>query len=633
MRPSNAAAPDPVPWEPWPSPVTPALLATGSLGFSELQVDGDAVFWLELRAAERGRRALVRWTPDGGAADVLPPTADVGTKVHEYGGGGYRAAGGLVVFAERGDGSVWLLAGAGPPRAIVRVPGCRYADFEIDVRRGRVYAVRKDHRERPPTDPANAIVALDLDPADPAANAGRVVFGASDFVSTPRRSPDGTRLAFLSWNHPNMPWDATTLHVASLETDGSAAVVAGGPEESIAGPAWSPDGALLFASDRTGWWNLYAARDGATHALAPVEAECAEPAWVFGRPPFVALGADRAIGILIRDGRIGAAAFGEGTVTPLAIGPVDGTPLPYGPGLVYVATPVDAPAAIRLARTAGDPAPRTLRAASTLALDPADVSIPEQLTLPTADGETTHVTFFPPRNARVAGGDPPPLLVMSHGGPTAMYAPAYDPSIAYWTTRGVAVAHVNYRGSTGFGRAYRRRLDGAWGVVDVIDCVSAARALAASGRCDARRIAIRGGSASGMTALLAVATSDVFRAATSLYGVMDVLLLAAETHKFEARYVDRLIGPLPDASERYRERSPIAHVGTIDADVLLLQGLDDKVVPPDQATSMRDALAARGVRVVFEAFADEGHGFRRAATRERVAALELEFYRTAFART
>ena len=637
MRPFNAPEAKPVPgFGCWPSPVTAELVTAGTLIFSELQVDGEAVYWLEGRAAERGRRALVRWTPTHGAHDVLAADADVGTRVNEYGGGGYAACGGTIVYSERSDGSVWVVrAGAQAPIPIVTVPGCRYAAFAVDGERGCVYAVREDHRNRAPADPANAIVALALQPEHPAGNAGEIVFDAMDFVLEPQLSPDGRQLAFIAWDQPAMPWDATQLFVIALDAAGradGARAVEGGVGDAVVAAAWSPDGALIFTSDRTNWWNLYAWRDGTTTALAPVTAEIGEPHWVFGRRPFVALSDSRAVCAVIRDGTTHAACVEGGTLIELPYGSVDTTPVPYGGGAVFIATPLDAPASVRRAPSLTARASEALRVASASALEPGDVSVPAFFEVPTSDGETTHVVFYPPRNVRVAAPavGRPPLIVMSHGGPTAMHAARYDVTIAWWTTRGFAVAHVNYRGSSGFGRAYRRRLNGEWGVLDVIDCIETARWLAARGACDGTRMAIRGGSSSGMTALLAVATSDTFGAATSLYGVTDLLALVDAPHKFEARYTDGLVGPLPAAEQRYRDRSPIAHAAAIETPVLLLQGLDDRVVPPGQATAMRDALARAGVPVIYEAFAGESHGFRQAATIRRALELELDFYRDVF---
>jgi len=366
-----------------------------------------------------------------------------------------------------------------------------------------------------------------------------------------------------------MPWDATVLYVAALDDAGrphDVQVVAGSPDESIVAAAWSPDGTLIFSSDRTNWWNGYAWRDGTITPLAPVEAEIGEPPWVFGRRPFVPLGDGRVLCAVIREGARTAAIIADGALEPLPYGAVDAAPVPYGAGAVFIATPVDAPASIRLAATLVDGASVQLRVASDDPLDPGDISPAHAFVVPTSDGETTHVTYYPPRNAQIGAPDDarPPLIVMSHGGPTSMHLPTYELTRAFWTTRGFAVAQVNYRGSSGFGRAYRTRLDGAWGEVDVIDCISAARWLAAEGYADPTRIAIRGGSASGMTSLLAVATSDAFAAATSLYGVMDLTALAAETHKLEARFTDDLVGRVLEAAETYRAFLPNNHTATID---------------------------------------------------------------------
>jgi dipeptidyl aminopeptidase/acylaminoacyl peptidase len=343
----------------------------------------------------------------------------------------------------------------------------------------------------------------------------------------------------------------------------------------------------------------------------------------------------RTLCAFIRDGVMRPGVIADGAVHELPLGPVDGTPLPFGNGAVFLSAAPDRPAAICIARSFDDPAPLVVRASTAAVLEQADISVGEPGTVATDDGEFAHYVFYPPCNGNVVAppGAKPPLIVMSHGGPTSIHLPGFSLGIQWWTTRGFAVAHVNYRGSSGFGRAYRNRLHEQWGVVDVIDCISVARGLVAAGRCDPERIAIRGGSSSGMTALLAVATSDVFHAAASLYGVMELEALAADTHKFEARYTDGLIGPLPETRQRYVDRSPVNHVATIDAPVLLLQGLDDRVVPPDQATTMRDALTARGVKVVYEAFAGEGHGFRKAETIRRVLEMELAFYRDVFGLT
>ena len=621
----------------WESLVTTELAAGAACALSELTVDDETLYWLETRPAERGRRVLVRWTRAGGVADAVAATADLGTRVHEYGGGAYAVAEGIIVYSEHGDGSVWAIEGDAPARLMTRVAGCRYAGFAIDLPRKLVYAVREDHRDRPPNAPCNELVALALHPhMDAGVNAGLVIAGGTDFVLAPQLSPDGTTLAYIVWDQPDMPWDASRLFLADIGLDGSltrprcVAGASGG--EAIAEARWMPNGTLLFTSDRTTWWNVYALRGERAEALAPMDAEFGEPHWVFGRHMLAPLDDFRTLCAFISAGIMRPGVIAEGAVHELPIGPVDGAPLPFGDGIAYLSAAPDAPAAIYVGERLDDQQPTLVRASNARILHAGDVSIGEPGSVTTDDGELAHYTFYPPANARFAApaGELPPLIVASHGGPTGMHTPSFQIAIQWFTSRGFAFAHVNYRGSSGFGRAYRKRIDGAWGVVDVVDCISVARGLVAAGRVDANRIAIRGGSSSGMTALLAVATSDVFAAATSLYGVMELETLAAETHKFEARYTDGLVGPLPATRQRYIDRSPVTHAGTIDVPVMLFQGLDDRTVPPSQAVVMRDALLARGVPVTYRAFAGEGHGFRKPETIRTVLETELAFYRDVF---
>lgn len=622
------------PYGTWPSPVTLDLLLAGTVGLAEPAVDGADVLWLEQRPGAGGRTALVRLQPGAAPVDVLPAESDVGTRVHEYGGGGYVAFGGRIVYSERSDGSV-RLADADGVRPLVAVPGCRYAGFAVDGARNVVYAVREDHRDRPTGDPANALVVLALDGADPG-DPGRAIAASSDFVLAPQLSPDGTQLAWIAWDHPAMPWDATRLYVARIgaggDLDDVRCVAGSDGNEAIVEAGWAPEGTLLFASDRSDWWNLYALRGQCIEPLASVAAEIGEPPWVFGRRSFVALDGERALCAINRGGSIRAGLIAAGAVHELPFGPVSTTPLPYGAGAVFLAAPPEGPAAIARAPQLHEPMWGVLRSSSSTAFDPAGVSIGVAEAAPVGAGEQTHFFWYPPQNATVTGppGTLPPAIVMSHGGPTSVHSNAFALGVQWWTSRGFGVAHVNYRGSTGFGRTYRRRLLGAWGVADVEDCIAVAHLLVESGRCDPGRIAIRGSSASGMTALLAVAASDVFRAAVSLYGVMELESLAADTHKFESRYTDALIGPLPQMRARYRDRSPIAHATAIRVPVLLFAGTEDRVVPPSQAEAMRDALAARGVPVTYVAFEGEGHGFRKAETLRRVLTGELAFYRQAF---
>jgi dipeptidyl aminopeptidase/acylaminoacyl peptidase len=621
------------PYGAWNSPVTTDLVTGKTVGQAALQADRGSLYWLESRPNEGGRSVLVRRGPDGRIDDLTPTPLNVSTRVHEYGGGAYHVADGRIVFSDKLTGAVWLIDGDAPMRRITVAEGCRYADFSFDPQRGRVLAVREDHRPlpgKPAAEPRAAIVALDITgrlPADD--NAGIVLIDGHDFLAAPRLSPDGKTLAWLSWDHPDMPWDGTRLWLAPIDQTRSDMVrlVAGTIPEAIVQPTWSPDGALHFASDRSGWWNLYAVRDGVIQPVAPVEAEIGGPHWSFGTRWFAFLPDGRIVAALVDRGIRRAVLIEDGDITPLELGPMQECPVPSGAGLAYVAAPTGAPPAItRLAELDG--MPETIKAAGPAALAAADVSVGEPFTFPTADGVDGHAFWYPPTNAgfTAPAGEKPPLIVLSHGGPTSMASNGFSLSIQWWTSRGIAVVDVNYGGSTGYGRDYRRRLDGRWGLVDVQDCAAAAEYLASEGLVDRARIAIRGGSAGGFTTLAALTSTTLFKAGASLYGVADLKLLADDTHKFESRYLDRLVGPLPQAEALYRERSPINHIDRLSCPVIFFQGLDDKVVPPNQAEDMVGAMAAKGLAVAHYTFEGEGHGFRQGTTIRRVLELELGFY-------
>lgn len=627
------------PYGTWTSPVTASLMSEAAIGLAGLSNDGDVLYWLESRPGEAGRTCLCRRLPDGTIADVTPQPIDVGSRVHEYGGGAYAVRGGIIVFSERRDGSLWLIEGGAPPRRLPTPQGCRYADFEFDMPRGRVLAIREDHRDRPPTNPKAAIVALPLD-----GGAEAVLFDGPDFLSSPRLAPDGKTLAFIAWDHPDMPWDASRLYRAEVETAGTLGaeqLMAGVPEaapESIVQPRFAADGSLYFSSDRSGWWNLYRVRGATIEAVAPIEAEIGGPHWVFGQRSYHLLADGRILVALVEQGLRHAAILAEGRYEKLGCDQVLDCPLPLGDtladNLALIATPTDAPPSVALF------SPKTekltiVRPSTPPVLAKESISIGEPIVFLTPDphGETqAHAFFYPPKNRdfRAPEGELPPLVVLSHGGPTSMTVNGFALRIQWWTTRGFAVVDVNYGGSTGFGRAYRQRLDGQWGIVDVEDCIAAARHLADAGRVDRQRLVIRGGSAGGFTTLAALTSSDVFKAGASLYGVADLKLLARDTHKFESRYLDRLIGPLPQADALYVARSPINHLGKLACPIIFFQGLDDKTVPPNQAEVMVDAMQARGLPVAYYAFAGEGHGFRKAETLKRVLELELDFYGRVF---
>ncbi len=619
------------PYGTWVSPVTVEMMTAAAIGLGAVSVDGETLYWLEMRPGEGGRTVLCRRHADGAIEEPAPALFDIGSRVHEYGGGAYRAAGGLVVFSERKSNEVWLIEPGAKPRRIATPEGCRYADFEIDLPRQRVIAIREDHRDRPPTDPKAALVALPLDPHGEEV----VLFEDPDFLASPRLSPAGDRLAFIAWNHPDMPWDRTRLHVGSLADDGSLnvgePVVGAAAPESIVQPSWSPDGTLHFSSDRSGWWNIYALHDGAARAIAPVEAEIGGPHWVFRQNFFAFLSDGRIVAALVRDGIRTAVVIENGRVAPLPIGQVQDCPQPLGQDLAYVATPPDAPPSLRILSRLSECNPTVVRSTTPAVVPSGSISRGEPITFPTEGGEA-HAFWYPPRNEdyAAASAELPPLVVLSHGGPTSMTTNGFSLGVQWWTTRGFGVVDVNYGGSTGYGRDYRRRLDGKWGVVDVADCIAAARYLAERGLVDPARIAIRGGSAGGFTTLAALTSSNVFKAGASLYGVADLILLAKETHKFESRYLDRLVGPLPDSRALYDARSPIHRLDRLACPIIFFQGLDDKTVPPSQAETMVAAMRARRLPVAHYPFEGEGHGFRKAETLRRVLELELDFYGRVF---
>ena len=626
------------PFGSWESPVSTELVVGRMIGLSPPVADGDDLYWVESRPTEAGRSVLVRRSADGTVADITPAPFNIGTRVHEYGGGALAIRNGWIVFSERRSGHVWLIAPGAAPRAIVAVDGCRYADFSFVPGRDAVVSVREDHRGGNPTAAAASLVLLDLAlTIAPAENAGTVLLRGPDFLSSPRVSPDGGTLAWIAWNHPDMPWDATTLSAAPLGADGTlgpARVVAGGPGESVLHPAWSPDGALHFCSDRSGWWNIFRERDGAAAPVTALDAEIGGPHWVFGQRYFGFLPDGRLLAGITAEGRTRAAIIADGAPEFLPLGPVAQCPavLASAAGtlrLACLSLSAAAPAAIVIAELAnGAPLVTPLRTAGPAALRAEDISMGEPFDFAAADGGTAHAFWYPPVNARFAGpaGGKPPLVVMIHGGPTAMTTDAFRPGIQWWTSRGFGVVDVNYRGSTGFGRAFMRKLDGAWGVADVEDCIAAARHLVTAGRADGERLLIRGGSAGGFTALAVLTASAGFAGGASLYGVADLRLLAADTHKFESRYLDRLLGPLPEAEAMYVQRSPISRLDRLAGGVIFFQGLDDKVVPPNQARVMVAAMQARGLPVAHVEFAGEDHGFRKAETLTRVLELELDFY-------
>jgi dipeptidyl aminopeptidase/acylaminoacyl peptidase len=630
------------PYGSWRSSITVDLLLAERVFASEPRIDGADVCWLESRPSERGRGVVVRAVPGGGFEELTPLDANVRDGVHEYGGGAWAVRDGVVYYSEFSDGRLYrTVPGAGTPETgpvaepVTPEGGLRYADITVDAARSRLICVREDHRGG--SIPVNEIVAVPLESPGSAPAEPIVLVTGADFYGPVRLSPDGRRLAWLTWALPDMPWDGSELCVAELDAAGlpeAARTVAGSRSESIAEPAWSPDGRLHFVSDRSDWWNLYRLEaDGSTTAVAPMDAEVAGPQWVFGLSSYGFAG----------DGSIVAAFSHEGTqrlwrivadAAPVAI------PVPYleiddlvlaGAAAVMVgSTPAEPPHVARL--DLGSGALEILRRTSGAIFPASEVSIPEPIEFPTEGGLTAHALYYAPRNDAFAGptGERPPLRVLSHGGPTAAAGAGFRGAIQYYTSRGIAVVDVDYGGSTGYGREYRSRLDGQWGVVDVDDCVNAARHLIARGAVDPARVAIEGGSAGGYTTLAALAFRDFFRAGVSLFGIGDLTGFDLETHKFESRYTERLVGPWPETRELWLQRSPILHVDRMSAPMLILQGLDDKVVPPSQAEQIVAALGAKGIPYAYLAFAGEGHGFRKAENIRRSYEATLSFYGQVF---
>lgn len=619
----------------WASPLSAEDVTGSTVGLGGVSVDGDTLYWLESRPTEKGRTAIVRRGPDGATEDVTPEPVNVASRVHEYGGRAYAVDKGRIVYSEKSDGSVWLVDGDKPARKVAGVEGCRYADFQFLPDSDEVVCVREDHRNRKPTDPEAAIVRLDLNAADPDTNDGAVLVKGGDFLAHPRPSPDGKKLAWLSWQHPDMPWDATQLHVADLTDTGveNAETVAGADTpESVVQPDWSPDGVLHFCSDRTDWWNIYRLEDDGTttEVTKLTDGEIGGPMWGLGST-YYRFTDDGIIADLSRHGKSRAVRVeDDGATTDLNLPPVGHVPAPFKGGYAFVASPENALPQVVLHD--GQGGETVIRTAGPQLLDDDDVSTAQEITFPTADGEDAHAFYYPPKNAKFKpkDGEKPPLIVMIHGGPTSAAGAGFSPAKQFWTSRGFAVVDVNYRGSTGYGRTYREKLNGNWGIADVEDCVAAVEYLTKKGLADPDRVAIRGGSAGGFTVLAALTTSDVFKAGASHYGVGDLMLLAGETHKFESRYLDRLLGPLPASEQMYRERSPVNNLDKMAAPAIFFQGLDDKVVPPSQAKTMVDAMRKDGLPVSHYEFAGEAHGFRMAETKKRVLDLELGFYAKIF---
>ena len=623
----------------WRSPITSDLIVAEAIGLGDILVDGGDVYWIESRPSDGGRNVVVR-RRDGGANDITPAPFSARTRAHEYGGGAATVHQGSVYFSNFADQRLYRQEpGQAPQPLIPEAGGWRYADGLIDPVRRRWVGVREAHGEGGQVD--NALVAIDL--AVP--GAGRVLAEGHDFYASAKLSPDGARLTWLTWDHPNMPWVGTELWLADIAEDGALAaprVVAGGSAESIFQPQWSPDGVLYFVSDRTGWWNLYRC-DPVAGSVRPVcrrEAEFGQPQWVFGQSTYAFLSAAQLVCAYHEDGqgRLARLDIGAGKLQPFDLPLTEFGAIRVAAGRIVcrAGSPTEPPAIVAADPASGavDVLRRSAPAATSDALR-RFFSAPQHIAFATENGLAAHANFYPPSNPDNAPppGDKPPLVVKCHGGPTASTSSGLSLGIQYWTSRGIAVLDVDYGGSTGYGRAYRERLKGAWGVVDVDDCLNAARHVIAEGLVDGERAVITGGSAGGYTVLAALVRGEVFRGGASYYGVSDIAALARDTHKFESRYLDWLIGPYPERADLYRKRSPLTHADRLRCPVIFFQGSDDRVVPPNQTEMMVDALRAQGVPAGYLLFHGEAHGFRRADNIKRALDAELYFYASLIFRT
>ena len=629
-----AVTPVTAPYGSWASPLSAENVAAGGTRLDNVRAAGGRVYWTENRPSEGGRIALMARQPGGDVAEVTAKGANVRSRVHEYGGAPYVLAGGRVFYSQFNDQRMYEIRDGGQRRTVTPA-GFRYADCRaLDGGATAPVLVCIREEEVPGEEPRNAIVRLDPASGGP----GEVLYGESAFVAYPRPSPDGRHIAFIAWDHPNMPWDATRLMVAELTATGlsNLRVVAGGDNEAILEPQWGEGGDLYFLSDRTDFWNLYRLSAGTVRPVTVRAAEFGAPLWTLGQANYALL--DGGLALI----RFGIAGRDRLAVLELATGQLRELDLPYvrygqlarfdGRHAVLLAGAADGPRSVLKIDARSGSTEVLRRAVSAAALDSDSLSVAEAIEYPSAGGRTAHAFYYAPRNSayRAPADSRPPLLAFVHGGPTGDATPEFAPAIQFWTTRGFAVVDVNYGGSAGFGRAYRQRLNGNWGVVDVEDVVAAVHYLTAGGRADPERTAISGGSAGGYTVLVALATTDVFRAGADYYGVSDMTALAKDTHKFESRYLDSLIGPLPAAQAIYDARSPLNHLDGLRAPLIVFQGAEDPIVPPSQSERIVDALRRRKAPVAYLLYPGEAHGFRRAENVIRSLQSELAFYGRVF---
>lgn len=615
----------------WQSPISAAMAASKAIRLGDIAIDGEDIYWSEMRPTENGRHVVVKRTPNGRISDVTPLPFSARTRVHEYGGAAFAVSNGTVWFSNDDDQRLYRQAPGTAPRPITPKGDRRYAEGAIDGRRKRMICVCEDHTAAG-REAINQLVSIDLEGVEEV----RVLASGMDFYASPRISQDGNWLAWLAWNHPNMPWDGTELWVGKIGPDGfleQPEQVSGGAEESVYQPEWSPNGDLFFISDRTGWWNLYRWRGGLVEPLWDIPAEFGRPRFVLGTSAYAFESPHRVVCTYTQKGiwRLASidlnTSHAEQIQTPY-------TEFAYlratrGSAVFCAGSPTQPMAIVQLRLSDGQI--EVIQQSDSAAVD-GYLSTPELIEFPNEKNQTAYAFFYSPKNRDFdpPDGERPPLLVNCHGGPTACAQATLDMAIQFWTSRGFAVLDVNYRGSTGFGRAYRQRLRGQWGIADVMDCICGARYLVERGAVDGDRLAIRGGSAGGYTTLCALVFHDFFKTGASYYGISDLELMRQQTHKFESRYLDGLVGPYPERRDIFQARSPIFFCDRLARPVIFFQGLEDRIVPPNQAERMVEALKAKGLSVAYYSFRGEQHGFRRQETIQHTLENELSFYAEVF---
>lgn len=619
------------PYGSWRSPISSDLIVSETVPLSEIQLDGEDIYWLESRPSEGGRSVIVHRSPDGTVTDVVPQPWNVRTRVHEYGGGSYLVHDKKVYFSNFTDQRLYQIEIGQEPQPITPGGPGRYADGVFDTKRNHIICVREDHSSSK-SEPVNEIVSIDLDDGEI-----RVLVSGNDFYASPRLSPNGSKLTWVAWDHPNMPWDATELWLSQCQEDGSldhAKLVAGGNDEAIIQPKWSPDGSLTFASDRTNWWNLYMQNKTDTRPLHDKQAEFGLAMSSLGSSAYDFISNDKILCSYTQEGEWSLAilniATNEWTPIDCLYTHLSNVKVANNHAVFIGGSPTEPVTVVKLDLLTLEF--EILRRSFTVTVDEGYLSVPETIEFPTEDQLTAFGFYYPPKNIdyHAPNDEQPPLIVSSHGGPTSATTSTMKLGVQYWTSRGFAVLDVNYGGSTGYGRAYRQRLNDKWGIVDVDDCVNGARYLVDQGKVDAGRTAITGGSAGGYTTLAALTFRDFFKAGSSHFGVSDLELLAKETHKYESRYLDGLIGAYPEKQDIYYERSPVHFANQLSSPVIFFQGTEDKVVLPNQAEVMAEALREKGVPVALVMFEGEGHGFRQAKNIKRTMESELYFYSKVF---